>query len=49
MKFSLSILGIVAGAFVLSADAATQVDFARDVRPIFVSRCYDCHGDKKQK
>ncbi len=29
--------------------AATQVDFKRDVQPIFEQRCYECHGEKKQK
>ncbi len=28
---------------------AAPVDFVRDVRPIFQSRCYECHGEKKQK
>ncbi|MBI4326064.1 MAG: PSD1 domain-containing protein [Chloroflexi bacterium] len=25
------------------------VDFARDIQPIFVKRCYECHGPDKQK
>src|SRR5579863_7881066 len=25
------------------------VDFVADVRPIFVARCYSCHGPEKQK
>jgi hypothetical protein len=29
--------------------APTGIDFARDVQPIFVNRCYDCHGVQKQK
>jgi mono/diheme cytochrome c family protein len=29
--------------------AAVKVDFARDVEPIFSSRCYECHGEKKSK
>lgn len=29
--------------------AAAPVDFVRDVQPIFVKHCYECHGDKKQK
>jgi hypothetical protein len=29
--------------------AAVKVDFARDVEPIFASRCYECHGEKKSK
>jgi len=29
--------------------AAVKVDFARDVEPIFASRCYECHSEKKSK
>lgn len=29
--------------------AARKVDFTRDIQPIFESRCYDCHGPKKQE
>jgi mono/diheme cytochrome c family protein len=29
--------------------APDKVDFARDIQPIFQSRCYDCHGATKQK
>src|SRR5262245_23734116 len=28
---------------------AEPVDFNRQVRPIFESRCYECHGEKKHK
>lgn len=28
---------------------AAQVDFGRDIQPVFQSRCYECHGEKKQK
>src|SRR5207245_6033862 len=27
----------------------TRVDFARDIQPIFIKRCYECHGPDKQK
>ena len=39
------------GLIVLSAAfaAAAAVDFDGQVRPIFEARCYECHGDKKQK
>jgi len=51
MKFSLPILGIGGMAVGLCAPASfgAQIDFARDVQPIFAGRCYECHGDKKQK
>ena len=29
--------------------AAAKVDFVRDVKTIFESQCYECHGEKKQK
>lgn len=29
--------------------AAAPVDFVRDVRPIFETHCYECHGEKKHK
>jgi len=28
---------------------AAPVDFVKDVRPIFQTHCYDCHGEDKQK
>jgi len=35
---------------VLSSSAlAAPVDFVRDVRPIFETHCYECHGETKQK
>src|SRR4051812_34458099 len=33
----------------LPAAANRAVDFAKDVQPIFAERCYECHGEKKQK
>src|SRR5881409_3692264 len=29
--------------------ADSKVDFQRDIQPIFQNRCYECHGEKKQK
>jgi uncharacterized membrane protein len=26
-----------------------KVDFARDIKPILIKRCYECHGPKKQE
>ena len=44
MKYVLSI------ALIVSARTfAAPVDFVRDVRPLFEKRCYECHGEKKQK
>lgn len=33
----------------LASNAIAQVDFAREVRPIFQEHCYECHGPDKQK
>ncbi len=33
-----------AGAKLLASEAARPVDFARDVRPILESHCFDCHS-----
>src|SRR5438445_3875145 len=26
-----------------------KADFARDIQPIFIKRCYECHGPDKQR
>jgi len=52
MKHFLPILGattFIAGTFLSLRSSAAQVDFSREVQPIFVARCYSCHGDQKQK
>ena len=28
---------------------AVEVDFTRDIQPIFAGKCYECHGPEKQK
>src|SRR3954453_13700037 len=33
----------------LPAPAARQVDFARDIQPIFAARCNTCHGEDEQE
>ncbi len=32
-----------------STPADPKVDFATELQPLFVERCYDCHGPKKQE
>lgn len=34
---------------VTKVSLARQIDFVKDVQPIFQRYCYECHGDKKQK
>jgi hypothetical protein len=31
------------------AAAAANVDFKRDIQPVFAEKCYSCHGEEKQK
>ena len=40
-------IAILLGIFVSCSKA--QVDFARDIVPIFEKHCYECHGPEKQK
>ena len=48
---SLWLLGAASGACHLYAAAVSPgaIDFATDVQPIFIKRCYECHGPDKQK
>src|SRR5258707_9445313 len=39
---------VAAGVGELPA-ADSKVDFERDIQPILAGRCYECHGEKKQK
>ncbi len=46
----LLVTSLVLTAAVATADEPKNpVDFARDVRPIFVRACYSCHGAQKQR
>ncbi len=36
-------------ASLFGATAAATVDFEKDIRPVLADRCYDCHGEDKQK
>jgi len=36
-------------ATILSLTARAEVDFARDIQPLFEKHCYECHGAKQQK
>jgi hypothetical protein len=35
---------LIAAAIVAAAQADEQVDFARDIRPMLIDHCYQCHG-----
>lgn len=49
-NLSPSLLVALSSTWVLAHKAlAVPVDFVRDVRPIFEQRCYECHGEQKQK
>ncbi len=46
----------LAGSFIadaqpadLPAPAAHRVDFSKELLPLFIERCFDCHGEKKQE
>src|SRR5690348_8873727 len=31
------------------ASAGRQIDFLKDIQPVFSNSCYECHGPEKQK
>ena len=33
----------------LPAPPAHKIDFTKELEPLFIERCYDCHGEKKQE
>ncbi|HEY0548560.1 MAG TPA: PSD1 and planctomycete cytochrome C domain-containing protein [Verrucomicrobiae bacterium] len=49
MRRSVLIILFIAFTATSSSRAAAKLDFKRDVQPIFEQRCYECHGEKKQK
>jgi len=46
-RFPFTAVLVILGASAMAG--AKEVDFARDVQPIFKSACYQCHGPEKQK
>jgi mono/diheme cytochrome c family protein len=49
MKSYLFIAVAVSSAALVNLRADDKVDFAKSIKPIFESRCVQCHGPKKQK
>jgi hypothetical protein len=45
-KFCLVVLPILFGC---TLPGSAEIDFERDIRPIFSENCHDCHGAEKQK
>jgi mono/diheme cytochrome c family protein len=44
-----ALLAPLGPAQAIAAEASDPVDFVRDVRPIFIAHCYDCHGPQAQE
>ncbi len=40
---------LIMAAFASITASSGEIDFARDIQPIFKSACYTCHGAEKQK
>jgi mono/diheme cytochrome c family protein len=38
-----------ADAVATTAEPAPAVDFIRDIKPIFVKHCYECHGPGEER
>lgn len=51
MRISPTLVAAVAllGGFTPGSAATAPVDFARDIQPILIARCYDCHGLEQPK
>ena len=48
MRSSWPLLLLASFGAAVGANAAL-IDFKRDIQPLFEQRCYECHGEKKQK
>jgi hypothetical protein len=52
-KFKLCVVACIFASALHAAElpppAARTVDFVKDVQPLLAQRCYECHGEKKQK
>jgi len=50
VKITLVLLGVFAGSMLLAAaQSGSALSYARDVEPIFLAECGDCHGAEKPK
>ncbi|MDB6041068.1 MAG: putative rane protein [Verrucomicrobiales bacterium] len=49
MVAGLILAGLAGVGLAAESGSGAPMDYARDIKPIFESRCYDCHGAKKQK